>query len=743
MYGRLTPFGGGSGSSTASDVAVEGTYSNIPGTPTDLESTISSINTALGNENLWDRAATTLSPHTANDSVNVGTGSITSGHRLVTTHNTYDIGTNAARVKDAYLQGNLVVAGNVDGRDVSTDGAALDAHLNGGANKHDASEIDVEGTYVNIAGTPTDLETTVSAINSSLGTLSASIALENTWDRSGSTLSPHTANDNIDTGTGSQTGGNRLSTTHNTYDIGTNANRFKDAYFQGNIVIAGTVDGVDVSTLSAAPASMTSATSLTAFIDNDNNSTTEAYSLYKNVTTPGTETALFRVQENRRAAINDNTPFATTASGGTLTDSASHLYQGIQVDVFDSGGNEALHSVIFQNSDSATQTTEDCLHYFCTPNGVQRINSNGAIFAIQNMSTNLTTVNSNFFYHHAANAITYLGINFSTSASAGWGTSFFKDTVATYNHLIAFQADLSGTPTHIGGIRVKTNGSDFTENQVNIDVINRDNAGTDIGVVIKPGDVAGAIRVGINTTTPGYLFDINRSAANTNRVRMAGVTGTTGYTLQAYRNLTSTSTDSPVVFIHQDHASDDQAALSIQQDGSGNLIDSANFSVSAAGAITLASTVDGVDVSAHDHSSSSGQTRLAAKDRRRMVHGEKHAADGAAADTLAEHMLFQAQDAVTVTKVFYLPDAALTADDTNNAVLLVSRRDSAGATKVTIATLTTNVASGNWTAFDGKDLGTITNSAIAAGAVITWEISKGGTGVVVPAGCLQVEVTVD
>jgi hypothetical protein len=34
--------------------------------------------------------------------------------------------------------------GNVDGRDVSTDGTTLDTHLNGGASKHDADEIDVE-----------------------------------------------------------------------------------------------------------------------------------------------------------------------------------------------------------------------------------------------------------------------------------------------------------------------------------------------------------------------------------------------------------------------------------------------------------------------------------------------------------------------------------------------------------------------------------------------------------------------
>jgi len=42
-------------------------------------------------------------------------------------------------------------------------------HLGGGGGKHDAGEIDVEGTYSNISGTPTDLETAISAIDSALG----------------------------------------------------------------------------------------------------------------------------------------------------------------------------------------------------------------------------------------------------------------------------------------------------------------------------------------------------------------------------------------------------------------------------------------------------------------------------------------------------------------------------------------------------------------------------------------------
>lgn len=56
-------------------------------------------------------------------------------------------------------------------------------HLDGGSSKHDASEIDVEGTYSNIPGTPTDLESTLSAIDTALGT--ANETLDEAYDVGG------------------------------------------------------------------------------------------------------------------------------------------------------------------------------------------------------------------------------------------------------------------------------------------------------------------------------------------------------------------------------------------------------------------------------------------------------------------------------------------------------------------------------------------------------------------------------
>jgi hypothetical protein len=66
---------------------------------------------------------------------------------------------------DSFIVNNLTVSGifTVSGYD-------LTGHLDGGPNKHDASEIDVEGTYSNIPVAPADLETVISGINVALGT---------------------------------------------------------------------------------------------------------------------------------------------------------------------------------------------------------------------------------------------------------------------------------------------------------------------------------------------------------------------------------------------------------------------------------------------------------------------------------------------------------------------------------------------------------------------------------------------
>lgn len=61
-------------------------------------------------------------------------------------------------------------------------------HFNGGTGKHDASEIDVEGIYANIPGTPTNLESTVGSINAKFGAQNTAIdeiSLDKAYDQTG------------------------------------------------------------------------------------------------------------------------------------------------------------------------------------------------------------------------------------------------------------------------------------------------------------------------------------------------------------------------------------------------------------------------------------------------------------------------------------------------------------------------------------------------------------------------------
>lgn len=85
---------------------------------------------------------------------------------------------------------DITNVGNVDGRDVSTDGTNLDNHLDGTANQHDASEIDVEGTYTHAPSSPTDLETVISELSSAIPVNGSGIILtEDTTTSSSSTSS--------------------------------------------------------------------------------------------------------------------------------------------------------------------------------------------------------------------------------------------------------------------------------------------------------------------------------------------------------------------------------------------------------------------------------------------------------------------------------------------------------------------------------------------------------------------------
>jgi len=123
---------------------------------------------------------------------------------------------------------------------------------------------------------------------------------------------------------------------------------------------------------------------------------------------------------------------------------------------------------------------------------------------------------------------------------------------------------------------------------------------------------------------------------------------------------------------------------------------------------------------------------------RPIAEWNKAADDGAANTATSETIFGRVQAPRAAAKLLYIPSAALTGDNTNNATLLVQKRDGAGGAAQQVAARTTTVANGNWLANQAVDLGAITNGSFVPGDLLTITISKGGTGVVVPRGQLVV-----
>jgi hypothetical protein len=118
----------------------------------------------------------------------------------------------------------------------------------------------------------------------------------------------------------------------------------------------------------------------------------------------------------------------------------------------------------------------------------------------------------------------------------------------------------------------------------------------------------------------------------------------------------------------------------------------------------------------------------------------KEGDDGAAATATAETPILSAPNGAIILNARYNPSAALTADNTDYATLTVARRDAAGANPEVIAAITTEITgTGDWVAFVAEDFAPLANTAIEAGGAVTFEIEKAGSGVVVPAGSLQVD----
>lgn len=119
---------------------------------------------------------------------------------------------------------------------------------------------------------------------------------------------------------------------------------------------------------------------------------------------------------------------------------------------------------------------------------------------------------------------------------------------------------------------------------------------------------------------------------------------------------------------------------------------------------------------------------------------ERLGPDAAAGTATAERVIYCSRGKGTVTAVFVTPDAAAAADVTNNATITVRRRNADGSGAATVVAFTTTTGNGlvQWVK---KSLGTLGNTALTAGQLLTVQITKAGTGVQLPGLLLEADIT--
>lgn len=111
----------------------------------------------------------------------------------------------------------------------------------------------------------------------------------------------------------------------------------------------------------------------------------------------------------------------------------------------------------------------------------------------------------------------------------------------------------------------------------------------------------------------------------------------------------------------------------------------------------------------------------------------------AAAATTTDQAFAYFERPVQLVSARYLPQAALTANDTNFATVAVAWNNDAGGALTTLASQTTKITggSGNWTANQSVNLPLAANpQSTAATFALHFTTTKTGTGVIVPAGLI-------
>jgi hypothetical protein len=184
-----------------------------------------------------------------------------------TTTNVCDLGSTGVRWKDGYFAGNLVVDGTVDGVDVSTISSTY-VELAG-----DIMTGNLQVPFIGLGGTPGGRALSIYTSSGNGGIQFINSTTTDEWQFVHDTNStyPHRIRFTHSNGAGGfptfnfeRTGlsGNSSCnirpTTSGRWDLGTSGQKFQDGYFAGNLVVGGTVDGVDIDALSTANDTKTS-----------------------------------------------------------------------------------------------------------------------------------------------------------------------------------------------------------------------------------------------------------------------------------------------------------------------------------------------------------------------------------------------------------------------------------------------------------------------------------------------------
>ena len=356
-------------------------------------------------------------------------------------------------------------------------------------------------------------------------------------------------------------GSNPLSSNQGIYTDASNELVYRDGTNTVQITSGGSVNA------GGGPATgISTTTTANVFIDNDNNSTTERFNIYNNVTVASAGDLLIAFAENKQHSFGSDTPFTNvySASGDfAATDKGLHIKN--------TGGSEVSHLIL--------ESTNTGGGMYIGRNAALPLrfyeDSANASWKIDRMQADLTTVDSRIL-QLMPNAANPGGIAVGFSLSGGVNQGIHVGTADNVNSLILRNV-VSGTPHLTGALMSNSNsGGALSTRYWQCNVIPTDGANpTLLAMAFRANDSSLGGLVGVGTTNPTYQFEINRMNAGTQIVRAGGSSNstTTGNTLQVYRNLASASTNSSVTFIHNDNSGDDQIALEVRQDGTGAIAD--------------------------------------------------------------------------------------------------------------------------------------------------------------------------